>query len=197
VITLNPLELGLAILVIVLIIALIIMMLRKRRDTADLKNRFGPEFSRTLQDVGDERKAAAVLHEREKRVSQFDIRPVSHADRERFSTAWTKVQAQFVDDPAGAVSRADVLLGEIMETRGYPVTDFNQRSADLSVDHPAVVQNYRAAHDIATNHARGAAGTEDLRQAMIHYRTLFDDLVIDRGSPDLAPTPTTATPTRG
>jgi hypothetical protein len=104
------------------------------------------------------------------------------ADRDRYVASWRKVQAQFVDDPKSSVTQADQLLGEVMSTRGYSVSDFEQRAADISVNHPLVVENYRAAHEIAVRHARGQASTEDLRQAMIHYRTLFDELA---GEPEM------------
>jgi hypothetical protein len=117
-------------------------------------------------------------------VASFSLRRLSPQQVDMFTDGWMKVQNQFVDDPQGAVSRADVLLTEVMEARGYPIVDFDRRSADLSVDHPEVVQNYRSAHDIAIRHARGEADTEDLRQAMIHYRALFEELVHEPGEPN-------------
>jgi hypothetical protein len=110
-------------------------------------------------------------------VAHFKIQPLLPADRERLSETWRQVQAQFVDDPKAAATRADGLVVEALRLRGYPVADFEQRAADLSVDHPVVVENYRAAHEIALRHQRGAASTEDLRQAMVYYRTLFEELV--------------------
>jgi hypothetical protein len=107
----------------------------------------------------------------------FHLRPLASADRARFLATWTKVQAHFIDGPATAVTEADRLLGDVMATRGYPVSDFEQRAADISVDHPRVTENYRAAHAIAARHIRGQATTEELRQAFIHYRTLFEDMV--------------------
>jgi hypothetical protein len=176
VITITPLELAIGFILVAAIIALGVMYMRKRR-AASLQERFGDEYERTVRKAGGPNKAETILHERERRVERFDIRPLSSEARARFIEGWRRVQALFVDSPADAVSRADVLLAEVMEERGYPVTDFEQRSADLSVDHGDVVQNYRAGHAIAERHARGEAGTEDLRQAMIHYRALFDDLV--------------------
>lgn len=175
-ITITPLELTIGLIVLAVIIAVGVMYMRKRR-TDVLKERFGGEYERTVKEAGGPTKAEAILQEREKRVDKFDIRPLSEESRPRFIAAWRDVQARFVDSPADAITRADVLLGEVMEARGYPVADFEQRSADLSVDHGDVVQNYRAAHGIAVRHAQGKASTEDLRQAMIHYRALFDDLV--------------------
>lgn len=152
------------------------MFLRKHK-TERLQTRFGPEYARAVEESGGRRKAEAGLEQRQKRVEGFAIRPLATSDRERYLESWRKVQAEFVDDPKKSVSEADQLLGDVMSTRGYSVSEFEQRSADISVDHPLVVENYRAAHEIATRHASGQATTEDLRQAMIHYRTLFDELV--------------------
>lgn len=176
------------ILVIIVVVALVAVLLLRKRKTEQLRSKFGPEYERTLQETGKPAAAEAALREREQRVSRFDIRPLSEPDRDRFREAWTRIQADFVDDPQGAVTRADALLGDVMSARGYPVSDFEQRSADLSVDHPVVVQNYRSGHDIAVRHARGEAGTEDLRNAMIHFRSLFEELVDDR-PPATAPPP--------
>jgi hypothetical protein len=159
-----------------------LVLLRKRK-TKRLRTRFGPEYARSVQESGSRRQGEAGLQEREKRVEGFAIRPLVPTDRERYIASWRKVQAQFVDDPKSSVTEADRLLGDVMSTRGYSVSDFEQRSADISVNYPLVVENYRAAHEIAARHARGQAGTEDLRQAMIHYRTLFDELV---GEPEMA-----------
>lgn len=182
-VTLTPLEIGLGLLVLALVAGAIMLVVQNRR-RADLRARFGPEYSRTVEEVGSSRRAEVELQDREKRVSSFSLRPLSPQQADMFSDAWMKVQTQFVDDPQGAVSRADVLLTEVMEVRGYPIVDFERRSADLSVDHPHVVQNYRSAHDIAIRHARGEADTEDLRQAMIHYRELFEELVHEEGEPN-------------
>jgi hypothetical protein len=173
---LTPIELTLIVIVVLLGIALGFVWTRYRR-SEKLKSKYGPEYARVVREEGTRRKAEAALEQREERVASFKITPLPPERRAEFIEAWRKIQSQFVDDPHGAVTHADVLLGEIMETRGYPVADFEQRSADLSVDHPEVVQNYRVAHDIALRHARREAGTEDLRQAMLHYRALFDDLV--------------------
>ena len=159
-----------------------VIFLRKRK-TKKLRTRFGPEYTRAVQESGGRRQGEAGLQERQKRVEGFTIRPLAPTDRERYIASWRKVQAQFVDDPKSSITEADRLLGDVMSTRGYSVTDFEQRSADISVNHPMVVENYRAAHEIAVRHARGQASTEDLRQAMIHYRTLFDELV---GEPEMA-----------
>ena len=163
--------------VVVLALAGFIYIQRNRSDK--LRSRFGPEYERAIADSGGKGKAEAQLLEREKRVKSLSIRPLEPADRERFSKSWTGLQTEFVDDPERSIGHADSLLADVMSARGYPVSDFEQLSADISVDHPAVVQNYRAAHDIALRLGRGEANTEDLRQAMIHYRSLFEDLVND------------------
>lgn len=150
-----------------------------RRRSEQLRSRFGPEYDRTVHEAGDVRKAEASLQARAKRVERLQLRPLTPEEASRFSAAWQQVQAQFVDDPKGAITGADRLVGEVMTARGYPVADFDQRVEDISVDHPDVVMNYRAARDIALEHERGHASTEDLRQAMVHYRSLFRDLLAD------------------
>jgi len=174
----------LAIIVVLAIIAVLAIAAAafffwQTRRTKHLQSRFGPEYQRAIAETGNRRAAEAQLHERETRVEKFDIRPLAPEERARFVASWRKVQADFVDNPAEAISRADELLGAVMSARGYPVTDFEQRSADLSVDYPTVVQNYRAGHDIALKRRRGEADTEALRQAMIHYRALFDELTAE------------------
>ena len=154
----------------------------QKRRSGHLQSQFGPEYERALNETGDKRKAEAELQQREKRVQKLSIRPLERADRERFTTDWRRIQAEFVDGPMGSMTHADVLLQEVMSARGYPVENFEQAAADISVDHPTVVQNYRSGHDIAVRHQRGTADTEDLRQAMIHYRELFDELVTDEGA---------------
>jgi hypothetical protein len=178
----TPTEIALGVAVLVLAVIAVLLWSRGRR-TAQLKDRFGPEYARAVDEIGDERKAETVLHQREKRVAAYSIKPLPAEMREHFVDTWRTVQAQFVDDPKYAVTRADDLLGEVMHARGYPVHDFDQRADDLSVDHPTVVQHYRSAHDIALRHSRGEASTEDLRTAMINYRALFDDLVNEPDHP--------------
>jgi hypothetical protein len=175
----TPLALILLIALVVVVLAFAIYILIRERRSRNLRTRFGPEYSRTLHDTGDKAEAESQLRHRAKRVETFHIRPLSRDDKIRYLASWHEVQAEFVDDPRQAIRRADSLLGDVMAARGYPVSDFEQRADDLSVDHPQVVQNYRAAHDIALKHQRGEAGTEELRQAMIHYRTLFDELVAE------------------
>jgi hypothetical protein len=161
--------------VFVVAIAVAWYVARKRR-TETLKSRFGPEYDRTVRDIGPKR-AEADLLEREKRVEKFSIRELTADERERFVAEWRLVQTRFVDAPQEAVTTADKLVDRLMLARGYPVTDFEQRAADISVDHPVVVDNYRLAHQIALRHRRGEATTEDLRKAIIYYRSLFDDLL--------------------
>jgi len=156
----------------------LIVYMRRRR-THELKSKFGPEYLRAVDESKNAREAEARLERREKRVRSYAIHPLAAEARARFRERWREVQGEFVDSPKSAVKRADDLLGEVMQAKGYPIGDFEQQSADLSVDHPIVVQEYRAAHEIAIREQQGEAGTEDLRQAMIHYRTLFDELAND------------------
>ncbi|HVU29552.1 MAG TPA: hypothetical protein VHE36_04045 [Sphingomicrobium sp.] len=162
---------------LVIILAIGAILWSRRARSRHLREQFGPEYDRAVERRGDRSKAEADLAERERRVAKLDIRPLEPAERREFAERWTEVQARFVDDPARAVAFADALLGDVMKARGYPVSDFSQRAGDISVDHPIVVEHYHKAHDIAVRHERGEASTEDLRQAMIHYRTLFDNLV--------------------
>ncbi len=161
---------------ILVIAGIVYSALRTRRSRA-LQERFGPEYDRVAADAPSRRDAEAELREREKRRDELEIRPLDPADRDRYRIRWQDVQARFVDDPAGAVTDADALIQEVMRVRGYPVDDFDTRAADLSVDHPDVVENYRQGHGIAVAHERGKAGTEELRHAMQHYRSLFESLV--------------------
>jgi hypothetical protein len=165
---------------LVVVAGVIWFVMGQRRRTEALQARYGPEYSRTLSEVGDQRRAEEELVKRQERVEHLEIRPLLADQQRLFAQQWRGVQAMFVDDPGGAVSRADGLVEEVMKTRGYPVTDFDQRAADLSVHHARVVDNYRAAREIAERHRRAAASTEDLRKAMVHYRELFEDLLEDR-----------------
>jgi hypothetical protein len=176
--------------VVVIVIGAVVATTVRRRNSERLKSRFGVEYARTVEAAGDPRSAEAELRDREKRVKRLQIKPLAEADRARFSEAWRRIQTEFVDDPAGAFSRADKLVGEAMSARGYPTADFDQRSADVSVDHPEVVQNYRKGHEIALRHAEGKAGTEELRQAMVSYRAVFDELVNEGDGEPAAPAET-------
>ena len=175
---LDPKIIGLAVLVVVIIAVAGLMYMRKRRSaTADLRKQFGPEYDRAVLKHGSERKAEAKLEDREKRVEKLNIRDLDPMEHERFTKQWASVQSRFVDSPRGAVTEADDLISALMKTRGYPVSDFDQRAADISVDHPRVVENYRSAHEVALRVGKDEATTEDLRTAMIHYRSLFEELV--------------------
>jgi len=169
-------ELGL-IIAVILLAAVVVWLFLDRRRSMRLRSRFGPEYERTVRESGDRRRAESDLERREKRVERLHIQPLAMRDRERFLAAWRADQARFVDDPAGAVTEADQLVQEVMRTRGYPVADFEQRVEDISVDHPHLVQNYRAAREVAMRHRRGEASTEDLRKALVYYRGLFDELL--------------------
>jgi len=169
-----------AVVVGVLVLALLGWYVWQRQRSEALRTRYGPEYERTVTQVGDKRRAESELVKRQERVAQLDISPLSAEQRNGYMQQWRAVQARFVDDPKGAVTDADRLVEDVMKTRGYPISDFDQRAADLSVHHPRVVDNYRAARDIAHRHRRGEATTEDLRQAMVHYRGLFEDLLEDR-----------------
>jgi len=171
-----------ALVIVLVVIALIAIaaaawfFLRQRRTTR-LQENFGPEYDRAVRTTGDQRQAERQLEARRERVEQLHIQPLSTADQARFAEAWRSTQARFVDDPPAAITAADGLIAEVMQARGYPVGEFEARAADLSVDHPQVVTNYRAAHRIAEANARGQANTEDLRRAMVHYRSLFEELL--------------------
>ncbi len=166
---------------IIVAIAMGIWLFTKNRRTKELRSKFGPEYNRMARSEGDAARAEHLLQERQKRVKKLDITPLTDRQRHDFADKWEHAQARFVDDPAAAVADADILVKEVMNIRGYPVADFEQRVADVSVDHPAVVQNYRLAHGIAIRHEREDVGIEKLREAMIHYRALFADLLHDGG----------------
>jgi hypothetical protein len=162
-------------------IGVAIWLIMRQRRTRDLRSKFGPEYNRTARAEGDAARAESLLREREKRVSKLDITPLTAQQRNEFADEWERAQAEFVDDPTAAVVHADALVQLVMRARGYPVVDFEQRVADVSVDHPAVAQNYRLAHAIAGRNDREDVGIEKLREAMLHYRALFADLLHDGG----------------
>jgi hypothetical protein len=173
---LDPKLIVLAAVVILIVAVLVWLYVRKRRrTTAGLREKFGPEYDRAVLAHGSGRKAESKLEDREKRVEKLKIRDLDSTEHERFSKRWESVQSRFVDSPRGAVTEADDLVSSVMRARGYPVSDFGQRAADISVDHPRVVENYRSAREIVLRVEK--ATTEDLRTAMIHYRSLFDELV--------------------
>jgi hypothetical protein len=162
---------------VVIVIAAVALLIMRKRRSDQLKQRFGPEYDRAVLQHGDARHAEAVLADREKRVEKFSIRALPPGDRERYAEEWANVQKRFVDDPAVAVTQADKLVTKVMTARGYPMSDFEQRTADISVNYPGVVQNYRSARTIVVRHNKGQSTTEDLRQAMVHFRSLFDELL--------------------
>jgi len=161
----------------VVIVALVAWGVMKQRRTKQLQEQFGPEYGRTRQEAKSKRAAESELAARQARREKLDIRPLSASARERYTARWQTVQAEFVDNPDGAVASADELIQAVMEDRGYPVEQFESRAADISVDHPQVVDNYRQGHRLAQQSAKGNGSTEDLRQAMRNYRALFEELV--------------------
>jgi len=171
---------------IAVVVLLAAVVMGNKRRSAKLEERFGPEYTHTVDTYGDKRKAEAELAAREKRVEKLSIRALQPDERDRFSQRWQTAQARFVDEPARAVTDASALVKEALMARGYPMGDFEQRAADISVDHPAVVSNYRAAREIAQKNESGNATTEDLRQAMVHYRALFQDLLQTTQEKELA-----------
>ena len=165
------------ILIVGIIAAILWSTVARRRRSARLHDQFGPEYDRTVLTVGDERKAQRELEGRRKHVEALQIRPLSTTERERYLADWTSVQSKFVDEPGQAIVDADRLITEVMRLRAYPVSEFEQRAADISVSYPALVSNYRAARAIAIKNEQHQADTEELRQALIHYRSLFEELV--------------------
>jgi hypothetical protein len=183
----NTTALIIVVAIIVIAIAIGVFLYIRRRRSAQLRQQFGPEYKRAVDQYGGQRKAEAALAAREERVRKLEIRVLTADEQRRFSDNWKTTQARFVDEPSRAVTEADRLVKELMQTRGYPMGDFEQRASDISVDYPNVVTNYRAAREIAERNKSGKATTEDLRQAMVHYRSLFEEL--------LETTTTTAQPT--
>ena len=172
---------GWAVLIVAAVLVVILVMWRAlaARRTRSLREGFGPEYDRTTRAVGDKRKAEAELAARRERREHLHIRPLPAEARQRYARQWETVQTQFVDSPPAAIAAADGLVNSVMADRGYPIDDFDQRAGDVSVDHPAVIGNYRQAHAISLRSARGEATTEDLRQAMQSYRSLFEELLSD------------------
>jgi FtsZ-interacting cell division protein ZipA len=158
------------------VIVAAILIVRQRR-SKHLKQQFGPEYDRTVAEHGDSRRAEAVLINREKRVEKFALKPLSPSDRERYSEDWAAIQRRFVDDPSNAVNQADSLVNTVMFARGYPLGEAEERASDISVNYPSLVQNYRSARIVMKNHSQSQASTEDLRLAMVNFRSLFDELL--------------------
>jgi hypothetical protein len=167
-----------AAIVVIAAVAIIVVRLNSRKRTERLKERFGPEYERTVGEAGEQSAAEKELAARERKRDKLDIVPLSPQAREKYADRWRTVQTAFVDNPSSAVGEADRLVILVMRERGYPIDDFDQRAADISVDHPTVVENYRAAHSIALSQQEGGdVGTEEQRQAFVHYRALFDKLL--------------------
>lgn len=162
---------------VVVLIAVVGWIIFQRQRSKHLAHRFGPEYRHAIDELGSRSKAEAELAAREKRVSKLDIVPLAPAEAARFEQSWRALQARFVDSPQGVLADADRLVRDLMQARGYPMADFDRRAADISVHHPAVVEHYRAAREIALRDREGRADTEALRQAVVHYRALFQDLL--------------------
>jgi hypothetical protein len=175
---LNPAILILLVGLVLAIGVALWMYIRKER-TKNLRSKFGPEYDKAIAEHRDRGHAESELQKRAERVAKFNIQPLKAEDRSRYTEDWRREQSRFVDDPRAAVNHADTLVQDVMQRRGYPVSDFDQNAADLSVDHPRVVENYRIAHEIALREGQGVSNTEDLRKAMVSYRALFEDLLVE------------------
>jgi hypothetical protein len=169
-----------------LVAGLAVWLITSRRRSAHLQEQFGPEYRRVASSAESKREAESELARREERRESLDIRPLEESSRTRYVDEWKGIQAEFVDEPSRAVARADSLLQKVMAERGYPVEKFDQRAADLSVDHPKVVENYREGHRLATKPPGNGSATEELRLAMRHYRALFEELVESQSEPRTA-----------
>jgi hypothetical protein len=165
------------ILIAVILLAAVAAWAFLQRRTTTLRRRFGPEYDRAVGEYGNRLRAEQALERRAERTEKYHIRSLSRDEQQRFSDEWRRAQARFVDDPPLAIRDADHLVSEVMRERGYPMAEFDRRAEDVSVDHPHVIRNYRAAHDIAVAEQQGRANTEDLRRGMVHYRELFDELL--------------------
>ena len=171
-------QMAVVVIVALLVVGALMWAAMRQRRSIDLKSRFGPEYDHMVQEHG-RTTAEKALAKREERIAKLSIRPLTPGERTHYAEMWKTEQAHFVDEPRDAVNKADHLVEEVMKLRGYPMAEFDQRVADISVDHPHLVENYRCAHDIALRNSRGQADTEDLRKAMISYRSLFEDLLED------------------
>jgi hypothetical protein len=174
--TTNSITLA-VVLIVIAVAAIAWVFMQRQRRSQRLQQRFGPEYGRTVKEMGGQTKAEAELKQREDRVARLNITPLAPADAARFAEAWNSLQGRFIDNPKGVVAEADRLVRDLMMKRGYPMGDFERRAADISVHHPDVVATYRSAQVIAARDARGEADTEELRRAVVHYRTLFDELL--------------------
>src|SRR3954471_4428103 len=163
--------------VVLVVVVLAAVAVMRRRRTENLRGRFGPEYDRAVEASDDRRNAEQELLDRARRRDQLDIRPLPEAARARYAEQWRGIQERFIDDPAGSVGSAHTLLDQVMAERGYPTTDFEEQADLVSVDHPRVVENYRAAYAVHQRQSTGQASTEDMRDALVRYRSLFEDLL--------------------
>ena len=175
--TLDTQTMAVVVVVILALLAVGAWLYTRKRQSDRLIQRFGPEYGRAVDEMGSRAKAESELRTREKRVEKLSIVPLAAAEAARFSQEWKALQGRFVDNPKGVLMEADQLVRDLMGKRGYPMGDFESRAADISVDHPAVVEHYRAAQAISLRDQRGEADTEELRKAVVHYRALFDELL--------------------
>ena len=175
--TIPFLIIAVVLIVVIMGVILGLSFFARRKRSERFQDKYGPEYDRTVQTAGNDKKAQAELNERQKHVETLDIRPLSDSEREGYLAEWTAIQAKFVDQPGQATVEADHLIMKVMQMRAYPVSDFEQRAADISINYPALVSNYRAAREIAIKNEHHQATTEELRQALIHYRSLFDELL--------------------
>ena len=178
---------SIVVVVALVVVAAIAYVIFRRQRTTALRGRFGPEYQRAVETHGDQAHAESALAKREKRVERMQIRPLAADEASRYADQWRVIQARFVDDPAAAIGDADRLVAQLMEARGYPIADFDQRAADISVDHPEVVNHYRSAHEIAGRHQQKPVTTEELRKAFLHYRELFSSLLKTDAKPTERP----------
>lgn len=178
----NPTTLVLIVIVVLVLGGLLFMAFTRLQRSRRLRDRFGPEYERIVNEAGDKRKAEAELESRLAHVESLNIRPLPAEEVNRFALEWQAIQTEFVDEPLGSLQKADRLIREVMKARGYPVEDFEQRTADISVDYPELVADYRGMHMIAVKDAEDHVGTEEMRQAMIHGRALFENLVQNESS---------------
>ncbi len=170
------------VIVVIVVVAIVGLVVARNRRSAMLRGRFGPEYDRTVANRDDKRAAEAELLARQKQRAQFDVKPLPEAERMRFAGEWRELQERFMDEPAQAVDAADALITRVMEARGYPMRDFDTQADLVSVDYPGTVENYRFAHAVQLRSAAHQASTEDLREAMLRYRSLFDELLRPEGS---------------
>jgi hypothetical protein len=192
----NPMVIAALAIVVLGIIVAIAVTVHRRNTSAHLRAKFGPEYERAVLEHGSERKAEAILADRETRVSKLKLRELGAAQRDRYLADWNIVQSRFVDHPRGAVIEADELVTSLLRARGYPVSGFEQGAEDISVDHPGMAESYRSAHAVATLSVKGEANTEELRTAMLHYRALFDELAkVDTATVESRPAPPRVVPT--